>query len=175
MKIKNKRGRPLHPNWPPEKVVELGEELITWLRSDEGKKAFHLSEFFADKKELSKTEWDLLRHRSEFFHYYERAMLMMGNIVVKNGHVPTAYGSRFLSMYFKDLKEHEKEIKDEEAKALAKARIEVEHTKSIPPNDQIIKKDLEHAREKAELLERIKRLEEISSEQKDSVSECSHV
>ena len=134
---KNKGGRPRLTEWPKDKTIALGEELLKWLRNPENDCIFHLSQFYNERKGIPRSQWRTLRKRVEFIPYYEMALEMVGCKILRNKDLPTAYGSRFLSVYFQDLRDHEREVKREEIEAAMKAKQDAEVSRSIPPNDII--------------------------------------
>lgn len=164
-------GKGRRPEVSDEDVILLGEELFTWMKEiDEKKiKVVHLSEWYSYIKHIDPKEWDNLIKRACFLRYYNRAIRWMGNKMIKNKDFPQAYGSRFLGIYFKDVREHEKEISREKLD-LEKEKIDYEYEKKsqtdmrlqTPPSQDIITSDDENIRLKYEnikLLERIKAME----------------
>jgi len=160
MPKKNKGGRPRLAEWPENKTVALGEELLGWLRRKENADVVHLSEFYSGLKDISRSQWHTLRQRPEFLHYYEMALEMVGCLIIRNKDIPTAYGSRFLAIYFKDLREHEREIKREEIEMTAKVKLDAETARSIPPNDEINEKERIYTDKIGALLDENQRLRE---------------
>ena len=67
------------------------------------------------KKGMLFSEWKTLTHRVDFVPYYDVALEMMTLATMQNEKLSTAYGSRFLGLYSKDLREYEKTIKEQNA------------------------------------------------------------
>jgi hypothetical protein len=95
-----------------EQVIVLGEELLKFVKDAIKAKEplVHLTEWYAIEKDFTYNQWDLLRSRKEFSHYYKSSLDLMVLSTQKNSELSTAYGSRFLGVYSKDLREHEREI-----------------------------------------------------------------
>jgi len=115
------------PEISNEEVHKLGQELIDFLmqRKEQNKPVIHLTEWYIFEKKMYYDEWDNLRKRQVFLQYYDAALDLMSYFTMSNNNLPTAYGSRFLALYSKDLRAHEKEIKSEtaEIEAAAKAKV----------------------------------------------------
>lgn len=124
-------GRPpkQHTN---EDLHEIGNDLLKWMKDNiNNNEIMHLSEY-CYQKDISEETWDLLRQRKEFHHYYKTALRWMGRKLMANKDLPTAYGSRFLAVYFADLREHEKQIQKE------KGESEKTATENDPNKDRLI-------------------------------------
>jgi len=118
-------------------VIELGKELVKWVR-DRYKSSdlpFHLTEWYFIEKELSYEEWDGIRKRVHFLQYYNTALDMMALFTQKNEKLSTAYGSRFLGIYSKDLRQHEKDVSFEKIDHEAEVKAKADIGKQIAPND----------------------------------------
>lgn len=105
---------------------EIGEELLRWMKENEtNDKIVHLSQFYREIKDMSYDDWENLCSRISFSGYYLRAREWMGVKTLLNSKLPVPYGSRFVHMYLRDLRAHEKEIKEEtsEIEAAAKAKV----------------------------------------------------
>ena len=105
-------GRPPREGWSNAEVNKLGEDLIEWMQECDEKKVniVHLSEWYSYIRFIRPKDWDALQKRECFLPYYERAMRWMGNRLLKNQKLSPTYGSRFLGIYFKDVRDHEKEL-----------------------------------------------------------------
>ncbi len=107
-------GRPPKEGFSDDEVIALGEELLLWLKScDADKKCdvVHLSEWYSEIKQIPPSYWkESLAKRPCFSTYYERALLWMGKRLLKNKKLPTSYGNRFLSIYFKEIDDQEFEV-----------------------------------------------------------------
>lgn len=105
-------GRPPNPGFSNEELLLLGEELILWMKviDAEEKEVVHLSEWYSQIKGISRAQWKSIVQRDCFLPYYERALSWMGVKLLKNKRLSVAYGSRFLGIYFREVKEYELEI-----------------------------------------------------------------
>lgn len=124
-----------------EDVVKLGNDLIRWLTKkwkDQKDFPVHLTEWYHFEEGLSFPEWDALCQRVHFLPYYKTALQLMALFTMKNKELSSAYGSRFLGLYSSELRNHEKEIAKEKAKAETEAKIEFEASRNQPPNDKLI-------------------------------------
>jgi len=110
------KGRP-PTSFTDEEVHSLGTELLSWMceRYAADKPPIHLTEWYFLEKKMLYHDWDALRNRLGFIQYYDSALEMMTLFTQKNSTLATAYGSRFLGVYSKDLREHEKKIQAEKA------------------------------------------------------------
>lgn len=103
-------GRPREVSLPPEEMIELGKEMIDWVKLN---KPLHISEFYSLEKELLYSEWETMIKRPEFVRYYERAMQLIGKQYLdKNSNVREGASQRWQRVYFKDLKREEDEKED---------------------------------------------------------------
>ncbi len=129
-------GRPPNEGFDDDSLAELGKELIAWTKEMDAKKQkiVHLSDWYAEIKEISRTQWDSIIRRDSFIGYYERASLWMGRRILKGG-IETSYGNRFLTIYFKELREHEREKKREEIDYEIEKKAEIDKRASQHPND----------------------------------------
>lgn len=101
-------GRPPKPGFSNEELIVLGEDLLKWMKEKEKEEVVHLSEFYSEKKGISPSYWkDNIADRECFRSYYERALVWMGKKLLKNKKLSPTYGSRFIGIYFKEVKEHE--------------------------------------------------------------------
>lgn len=106
-----------------EEAIELGKELVEWIkkRIASGKPPMHLTEWYMIEKDILYPCWDNLRKRQRFLQYYDSALELMTLATLQNEKLSTAYGSRFLGIYSKDIRDHEKEIRAEKTASLDKA------------------------------------------------------
>ena len=98
-----------------EEAIQLGKDLVEWIKSEEFKKAVHLSDFYLYKKDLGPKEWEAIIKRDYFRCYYEKALIAMSTQIMKNRDLAQSYGGRFLAMYEKDLHRFEEENRDRES------------------------------------------------------------
>ena len=117
-----------------EEVHELGKELLEWLEQT-NENVWHLSDWYYGVKKMLHPEWETLRQRKDFLRYYKIALERMGTFMMKNQKMPTAYGSRFLSLYFAEVRQHEKEISLEKIDHEYALKDAIETKKSASPND----------------------------------------
>lgn len=104
--------------WSDEELVQLGEELLAWLLSNvDNKKIVHLSQWWVTIKDISRSEWKEICDRVLFTPYYEKALEIMHYKTLLNDKLPTAYGSRYLGIYSKELRQHEKEERDDKIRS----------------------------------------------------------
>lgn len=97
-----------------EEVVRIGVDLVKWVKDNLGKEGIvHLSQFYVLIEDIDRDEWKNLCDRVLFTPYYKKALDMMAVQTILNSDIPTAYGSRFLAIYSKELRDHEKEIQQE--------------------------------------------------------------
>ena len=108
-------GRPPTPGFDDESCIQLGEELLAWMREVDSlpekqrNKIVHLSQWFSEIKGISRTQWQSIIIRDCFKNYNERAQMWMGTRMILNSDLPTAYGCRFQKIYFKDVAAQERE------------------------------------------------------------------
>lgn len=150
-----KTGAPHKEGFSDEECEALGQRYLKWMKdcekkAEEGKPLpVHLSEFYSEIEDIPRTYWHTsLSVRPSFTKYYEKGADWMAKIIMKNKDLPTAYGSRFLSLYDRNLKHHERDIIQQKAQADILAKIEYELKKGASPNDDNLD----------ELLESIKKL-----------------
>lgn len=105
-------GSPPNEGFADEDLHTLGRELVDWCKQTDSDKreVVHLSEWYSEVKSICPSQWKSIIRRDSFRDYYEIAMHWMGKRILKNTKMPTAYGSRFLGIYFKEVSEHEREI-----------------------------------------------------------------
>lgn len=121
-------------------VIALGEELVSWIRMRFNAKDMpvHLTEWYLLEKDIMYPDWDLLRRRIEFRQYYDSALELMCLCTQKNKTLEVAYGSRFLGVYSKDLRKHEKDIKFEVIDHEAEVKAEASNKNQTSPNDCLL-------------------------------------
>ena len=135
MKIKKKPAGAPPKYHTDEQVHQLGKELLEWLK-DSNNDVWHLSDWYYGVKEMLYPEWEALRHRVEFLQYYKSAVQLMGTLMMKNTKMPTAYGSRFLNIYFAEVREIERQIAFEKIDHEAEVKAQAEANKGVSPNDK---------------------------------------
>lgn len=108
-------GRPPSPGFDDESCIKLGKELLSWIEEvekmpdDKKNRIIHLSQWYSEIKEITRTQWESIIIRDCFKGYYERAQMWMGTRMMLNPDMPTAYGCRFQKIYFKDVAKQERE------------------------------------------------------------------
>lgn len=117
-----------------EDVHVIGKELLDWLE-DESHEVWHLSEWYYGVKKMLEPEWRTLRQRTDFLPYYESAIKRMGVRMIKNSEMPTAYGSRFLNIYFSEVREMEKAVAFEKIDHEAEMKAKADINKQVAPNE----------------------------------------
>ncbi|HSX38122.1 MAG TPA: hypothetical protein VLE95_04745 [Chlamydiales bacterium] len=108
-------GRPPNCGFSNHELLVLGEELLLWMeQTDEnGTEVVHLSEWYSAIKHIPRSQWKSLIQRDCFLPYYEKAMDWLGVKLLKNKNLPVAYGSRFLGIYFREIREYEQTVMQE--------------------------------------------------------------
>jgi len=101
--VGNEGGRPRTSSPSPEECIELGKEMIAWVKEH---KPTHLSEWFSIEKMILWKVWDNMVETKEFSPYYEMALSMVAQNC-RNGTLDKALAARFLSLYHRDLKRDE--------------------------------------------------------------------
>ncbi len=129
-------GRPPEV-YSDEEVISLGKEMLAWIieRIELGNPPVHLTQWYVLNKKILHPDWDALRKRLDFLHYYDTALDLMALATMTNKDLEVAYGSRFLSVYSKDLRKHEKETKFEVIDHEAEVKAEAANKSQTSPND----------------------------------------
>lgn len=100
-------GRPRTTSFTPEKMIELGKEMVGYVVKNK-MKILHLSEWYTIEKGFTYNEWKTFIQRQEFIPYYEQALKIIGlKYVDKNSNVRDGISQRWQRVYFADLKEQE--------------------------------------------------------------------
>ena len=132
-------GRP--PKYSNEQVIQIGKDLLKWCDDqdkDPKSKIVHLSEFYVKEKDICRSDWWHICERDCFRAYYEKASDWMGKRIIKSDYIPVAYGSRFLSMYFADLRMHEKDTLHEKIDAEVEAKARLAEKQDVPSRDELL-------------------------------------
>ena len=140
-------GRPRTVSFTEEEMIELGEEMVTFVKKNK-KTILHLCEWYTIEKGFTYKEWKTFIQRAEFVPYYEQALKIVGlKYMDKNSNVRDGISNRWQRVYFGDLKENEDETADadaarkasalkSEAKAIEEERLkvleEVQRNKKVP-------------------------------------------
>ena len=105
-------GRLRTVSYSDEKMIELGEEMIDYVKKNK-KTILHLSEWYTIEKGFIYNEWKTFIQREVFIPYYEKALKIVGlRYVDKNSNVRDSISQRWQRIYFKDLREGEDEDAD---------------------------------------------------------------
>ncbi len=127
-------GRPRTVSLPPDEMIALGEEMVSWVMENN---PIHLSMWYCILKGYTDKEWDTMHVAPEFFPYYEKALKLVGyNYISKLSLVDPSLKQRWQRVYFKDLRREEDETADADAERKAKAlrseaKAEAEETKKV--------------------------------------------
>ena len=112
-------ARPREFSYPPEKMIELGKEMVAYVKANK-KSILHLCEWYTIEKGYTYNEWKNFIAKAEFFPYYEQALKIVGlKYVDKNSNVRDKISDRWQRIYFGDLREGEDQ--DADANELRKA------------------------------------------------------
>ncbi len=107
-----KEGRKRTTTPPESETVKLGKELLEWLSKN---KATHLSEWYSIVKMIPRSQWKAMTQVPEFLPFYEKALAIVAQ-TVRDGTINPSIAHRFLSLYHQDVREHEREEKEFEAR-----------------------------------------------------------
>lgn len=147
------KGRP--PTvFSDDEVIAFGEDLLKWMEKmdREEKPVWHLSDWYYDTMNFTPSEWDTLENRVNFIPYKKRAMQWMGKKVL-SGPMATAYGSRFVGIYFGEVREHEKQIMQEKIDYELESKEKIERRKGSPPNDDALTELIKEVKELSKKVE----------------------
>jgi hypothetical protein len=129
-------GRPREFSYPPEKMIELGEEMIAYVKKNKAT-ILHLCEWYTIEKGYTYNEWKTFIQKPEFLPYYEQALKIVGlKYVDKTSNVRDSISQRWQRIYFGDLREGEDKDADDnelrkasalkgEARAIEQEKIKV--------------------------------------------------
>lgn len=100
-------GRLRTVSFSDEKMIELGEEMIDYVKKNK-KTILHLCEWYTIEKGFTYNEWKTFIQKEVFLPYYEQALKIVGmKYVDKNSNVRDGISQRWQRVYFGDLKEQE--------------------------------------------------------------------
>jgi len=103
--VGNNGGRPRTVSRTPEEMIALGEEMVKWV---EANKPLHLNEWYAIEKMILYNEWKAFQTNAEFAPYYKKCLAMVSKNYI-NGTINSSIAHRFMNVYFKDVREEERE------------------------------------------------------------------
>lgn len=98
-------GRPRTTSYSPEKMIELGKEMVEYVCNDKNN-VLTISQWYSLKKLLTWNQFNTMRECQEFFPYYEKCQNYI-SIKYLDGTIKAPIAQRFLPLYFKDLKDEE--------------------------------------------------------------------
>ncbi len=101
-------ARPRTTSFTPEEMIELGEEMIKWVKEHD---PIHLSQWYTIEKGYTYNEWKQFITKPEFHPYYEKALKMVGMKYLdgESKKIKQGIAERWQRVYFKDLREEEDE------------------------------------------------------------------
>lgn len=100
-----KPGRPREVSFSEEEMVQLGEEMVEFVK-DKKNNVLHLSEWYTIHKGFIYNEWKTFIQRKEFVPYYQIALKLVGKRYL-DGTINPGVSHRWQRIYFGDLKEAE--------------------------------------------------------------------
>lgn len=165
-------GRPPNPGFADEDLHDLGEELLEWCEANKNNNNIvHLSQWYAQVKQIPLSQWISIIKREHFVAYYEYAKEWMGVRVLTNSKLSESYGNRYLGMYHKDMHEHEMQKMERKVDYEVKKKAEV----AAPsyPNDSYIQDKLDLIKAQAliaEQADKLKILEEFIANSKANIN-----
>lgn len=170
-------GRPPNPGFSDPELIQLGEDLLNWIKEEDEKKSdiVHLSEFYSEIKEIPYSQWASICQRPCFLRYYERARDWMGKRILKNKELPTAYGSRFLGIYFKDINQHEREQAEHKIDYELAKKQEIAQKQISYPNDEQNEIKLAWVKSQGIIEEKDIRIKELESKLNEFIAKANPV
>ncbi len=116
-------GRPRDVSFPPEQMIELGKEMVQWVKDN---KPLHIKQWYSIQKMFTYNQWKTMQVCKEFFPYYEQALNIISiQYIDKTSNIRDSVSHRFLRAYFKDVREQE----DEDADRETERKRSIENTK----------------------------------------------
>jgi len=149
-------GRPRTVSFSEEEMIALGEEMVNWVKLN---KPIHLSVWYTQEKDFTDEQWDTFRKCKEFFHYYTKALKLVGySYLDKDSAIDVRLKDRWQRVYFKDLVKSENEDVDRKIEKELEAKqklIDYEHSRKTEdtkaPRDDILTLEDENMMLKAKL------------------------
>jgi hypothetical protein len=93
-------GRRRTVSFSADEMIALGEEMVEWVIKN---KPIHLSMWYTQHKDFTDEQWDTFRKCPEFFHYYTKALKLVGySYLDKDSQVDVRLKDRWQRVYFKD-------------------------------------------------------------------------
>jgi len=130
----NAKGVP--PETSDKELIELGEKMIAWFKKTPD--AVFIQEFTITLEGYisAKQVYKWAEERKVFRKYYDTVKEICGTrqakFAGKESGLHSSIANRFLTHYFDDLKDHEKEMKAEEAQKLVEVIQHVHNPKAFP-------------------------------------------
>lgn len=125
--IGNKGGCPRTVSPSPEEMIELGKEMVAWVKEN---KPIHIKQWYCIEKMILYNTWKTYIQRPEFIPYYEIAMGLVSLNYI-NGTINASIAQRFIRVYFKDVKNEEddtalflQQLKADESNNISKEHID---------------------------------------------------
>jgi regulator of sigma D len=99
---------------PLEECVKLGKDLVQWATEESDDIRTSFSFWYALKHDLIYEQWKLLKIKPEFKPYYEKARAALA-LKLHRQQLEKGLSHRYISMYDRELTDHECEIADQDA------------------------------------------------------------
>ncbi len=132
-------GRPRTVSLSPDQMIELGKEMIKWVKLYN---PAHLKAWWSVEKEYTEGDWSAMRQSPEFLEYYARAMDIISlDYLDKESKIPDKIKDRFLRLYFKDLRDDENDTKKFDASLGQSITDKSPHQPQIDQMQSIMEKD----------------------------------
>lgn len=152
-------GRLRTVSFPDEQMIELGEEMISWLKAHP--ETLHLSEWYTCEKMFTYNQWKTFLQREIFIPYYEHALKIVGKKYL-DGTVNSSIAQRWQRVYFKDVRD------EEDAEHQNKLDRELEQKKSLADHEsklrskEIVEVSEDQQKRHDALIEQLTRIQESS-------------
>jgi len=135
-------GRPRDVSPPPEKCIELGEDLKAWATEKTKEWRCLLGQWWCLKHGLLRSEWNTLKQAPEFLPYYEAAQQALAVRCI-DGTMKEGFGHRYIRLYDREL------IHKENKQAKFDAEIKNKNQTEVPPLSDLIEIQNENMQLKA--------------------------
>ncbi len=133
----NNGGRPRTVSPEPYEMIELGKEMVEWVKKNDPLQIF---QWYSHEKFYTYDEFDTMKKRPEFVPYYEQAMnyIALKYIDGESERIKKGISERFIRLFFKDVKKEENELISFKAREELKAKEESALQSQVPPNQPSI-------------------------------------
>lgn len=160
----NNGGRPRTVSLSPDKMIELGKEMVEWVIKNDPLQIF---QWYSHVKHFTYKQFDVMKDAPEFSPYYEQAQnyIALKYINGESKQIKQGISERFLRVYFKDMKKEENELITYKIEAEILAKEKAAQQSVIPPTQTLISnEDLQIRLQDAErkLAERDRIIQELS-------------